>query len=149
MLRLAIIFVFYIFQSTQYSGIILSVIDGDTFILQTTDGNLKIRMDGIDAPEKDQVFGKESKDFLNKYLYKKCIVKTNGIDRYGRMIGTLYIDEININLLSVQEGYSWHYKKYSNNEDLAKAESNAKENKKGLWRYLETIPPWEWRRKEE
>lgn len=146
-MKLLLIFltIFFI-QWPDYQGTILSVTDGDTFVLQTTEGNLKIRLNGIDAPEKDQPYGKESKAFLEKYLYKECFVKTFGVDRYGRTLGTVYIKNQNINLLSVQEGYAWHYKKYSNDEELAQAEEEARKGKRGLWKDRDAVAPWDWRK---
>lgn len=134
-----------IFLLTPILGTLIHVIDGDTFVLQTKQGNLKIRMDGIDAPESDQEFGLEAKEFLNRYLYKMVFVHYNGVDRYGRTIGTLYVDGVNINLLEVREGYAWHYKKYSSDQELARAEEMARVEKKGLWGGDGYIAPWEWR----
>lgn len=129
-------------------GKILRIIDGDTFVLQSEEGNLKIRMDGIDAPEMDQEFGMEAKKFLIRYLYKDVRILPNGVDRYGRTIGTLYDDGTNINLLEVGEGYAWHYKKYSNDQELARAEELARMEKKGLWKNENALSPWEWRKKQ-
>lgn len=129
-----------------YEGKILRVIDGDTYVLQTAEEALKIRMDGIDAPESDQEFGAEAKEFLNKYLYKAAKVIPNGVDRYGRTIGTLFVDGVNINLLMVRDGFSWHYKKYSSDQELARAEEMARKEKKGLWKNEGAISPWEWRK---
>jgi micrococcal nuclease len=143
LILLLIIFSFY--QVKEYSGKIVYVIDGDTFILQTKEERLKIRLDGIDAPEKDQDFGPESKKFLEKYLYKECKVVYKGVDRYGRTIGVLYVDSVNINLQSIQEGFSWHYKKYSSDTVLAEAEVKARIEYKGLWSNTEAIEPWKWR----
>ncbi len=146
MKMLLIFFTILLVQGPDYKGTILSVTDGDTFVLQTTEGNLKIRLNGIDAPEKDQPYGKESKVFLEQYLYKECMLKTYGVDRYGRTLGTLYVKGQNINLLSVQEGYSWHYKKYSKDEELAQAEEEARKGKRGLWKEGDAFAPWDWRK---
>jgi endonuclease YncB( thermonuclease family) len=143
LILLLIIFNFY--QVKEYSGKIVYVIDGDTFILQTTEERLKIRMDCIDAPEKDQDFGSESKNFLERFLYKECKVFSKSSDLYGRTIGMLYVDNINVNLLSIREGFSWHYKKYSSDSVFTRAEIKAREGKKGLWSNSEAIAPWVWR----
>lgn len=119
--------------------------DGDTFVLQTTEGSFKVRMDGIDAPEKDQPFGDESKKFMDKYLYKECLVTVKGYDKYQRALGVLFVDGVNLNLLSVQEGFSWHYKKYSTDKALSDAEISARREKKGLWLNSDVMPPWDWR----
>lgn len=143
---IAIITVFTIYIK-PYEGKILRIIDGDTFVLQMEEGNLKIRMDGIDAPESDQEFGMDAKEFLNQFLYKNVRVFPNGVDKYGRTIGTLYVGSVNINLLEVREGYAWHYKKYSGDQELAIAEELAQREKKGLWGFANVLPPWEWRKR--
>jgi micrococcal nuclease len=131
----------------EYEGKVFRVIDGDTFVLQTTEGNIKVRMDGIDAPERKQCFGKESMEFLNQYIGKDCMLERKGVDRYGRTIGVLWIDHVNINLLMVKEGYAWHFKKYSNDEKLADAEMFARQAKIGLWANDSAVAPWDWRKK--
>ena len=95
--------------SQQYTGSIIRVIDGDTFVFQTIEGSLIIRMYGIDAPERDQPYSKESADFMKQYLNKEAIIKASGVDRYGRTLGILFINCEDINLLSIKCGYFWHY----------------------------------------
>lgn len=130
----------------NYSGTIIKVTDGDTFVFQTEEGSLKIRMEGIDAPEKNQPYGQQSKIFLEKYLYKNGMVKKTGVDKYGRTLGTLFIDGVDINKKSIEEGWSWHYKKYNKDQELAKAEITARNNKKGLWQDNNPVEPWIWRK---
>ena len=149
--RYLIIFCF-VFSSTigctqSYKGTIIRVIDGDTYVFQTTDGSVTVRMQGIDAPERDQPFSMESGEFLTKYLYKEATTKVTGTDRYGRMLGTLYIDGQDINLLSIKNGFSWHYKQYSKDKDYASAEENARRNILGLWGLDNPVPPWNLRKK--
>jgi len=134
-------------QTQSYNGSIIRVIDGDTYVFQTEDGSFTVRMQGIDAPERDQPFSKESNDFLSKYLYKDAITKVTGTDRYGRMLGTLIVNGQDINLQSIKNGFSWHYKQYSKDKDYASAEEQARRNKSGLWKSDNPIPPWEWRKR--
>lgn len=129
----------------KLSGKILRVIDGDTFVFQTAEGSLKVRLDGIDAPELKQPFGLESSSFLKSYLYKKALLESKGVDRYGRTLGVLFVEGSNINLQMVEKGYAWHFKKYSHNKALAKAEVRARKAKLGLWRKGTAVAPWEWR----
>lgn len=129
-----------------YYGTVLRVIDGDTFVLQTKEGSIKVRMNGIDAPEKDQPYGQKSLDFLAKYEGREALVEQQGIDKYGRTLGIIYISNININLLLVKEGFAWHYKQYSTDQSLADAETQAKEASLGLWSDSDPIAPWSWRK---
>jgi endonuclease YncB( thermonuclease family) len=73
------------------SGMVLRIIDGDTFVFQTEEGSLKVRMDGIDAPEKDHAFGLKAKEFLTSYLYKNGKLQYKGVDTYGRTLGVLFV----------------------------------------------------------
>ena len=104
-------------------------------------------MYGTDAPERDQPYSKESSDFLKQYLYKDAILKANGVDRYSRTLGVLYINNEDINLLSIKNGCAWHFKRYSNDIQYSQAEEYAKKNKLGLWALPNPVPPWEWRKK--
>jgi len=78
--------------SQTYHGTILRVIDGDTYVLQTNEGSLVIRLEGIDAPEKDQPYSKESAGFLENYLNRETTVIKTGIDvmveHWGRRLLT-------------------------------------------------------------
>jgi endonuclease YncB( thermonuclease family) len=147
-----ILILFYILslsitQEKEHTGKVSRVIDGDTFELKTSTGTFKVRLDGIDCPEDKQPFSKESKAFLSKFLNMDCKINQKGKDRYGRILGVLRIESVNINLLMVKEGYAWHFKKYSKDAALAEAEIKARENKKGLWKDSKPVAPWEWRKK--
>jgi micrococcal nuclease len=131
--------------SQSYKGMIIRVVDGDTYFFQTANGTLKVRSFGIDAPEGNQPFGKESRDFISKYMHRDAILVTHGHDQYKRTLGTLFIDGLDINLLSVKGGYAWHYKRYFDNKEYAAAQEYAKKNKLGLWGLSNPIPPWNWR----
>jgi endonuclease YncB( thermonuclease family) len=130
----------------SYNGTIIRVIDGDTYVFQTEEGSFTVRMYGTDAPERDQPYSKESADFLKQYLNKEAMLKANGVDRYGRTLAVLFIDGKDINLLSIKNGCSWHFKRYSNDIQYAQAEEYARKNKIGLWKLPNPIPPWEWRK---
>jgi micrococcal nuclease len=150
MKKIGFIFLFlaiYLLCSSQtYHGTILRVIDGDSFIFQTEEGSLRVRLQGIDAPEKDQPFGIESTKFMEGYLNKPADLIYYGLDQYDRTLGTLMVEGQNINLISLKLGFSWHFKKYSKDVDFANAEIYARNNRLGLWKLDNPIPPWEWRK---
>jgi micrococcal nuclease len=127
----------------------IRVIDGDTFVFQTEEGSFTVRMQGTDAPERDQPYSKESADFLKEYLNKETVFKRQGIDRYGRTLGTLFTGDQDINLLSIKGGYALHFRRYSSNIQYAQAEEFARKNKVGLWALPNPIPPWNWRKNEK
>ena len=123
------------------------MIDGDTFIFLTSTGSFTVRMLGIDAPERDQPFSRESSEFLSQYLNKQAVTKVNGTDKDDRSVGTLFVNGRNINLLSIKAGYAWHYKRYSDDKDYAEAEEYAQRNKLKIWSLPNPIPPWSWRQR--
>ena len=130
------------------TGRVIKVADGDTFTLLTADKEqIRIRLHGIDAPEKAQPFSHVSRQFLNDKVYGKNIeVQKMDVEQYGRTIGMVFIDSVNVNEALLQAGLAWHYKKYDKNPDWAKMEEVAKRNRVGLWVEDDAVAPWEWRK---
>jgi len=136
-------------NSSEQAGTVVKIIDGDTFDLLTkAKSTIRIRMNGIDCPERRQDFYKVAKDALAGYIFKKEVRLINtGRDRNKRTIAIVFCNEENINLTMIRNGYAWHYKKYSVDTSLAKAEKQARIRKKGLWKMNNPVPPWEFRKK--
>lgn len=105
-------------------------------------------MFGTDAPERDQPYTKESADFLKQYLNKEATIKANGVDRYGRTLAVLFIDGKDINLQTIKNGYAWHFKRYSSDQQYTAAEEHARKKKIGLWALPNPVPSWSWRKKD-
>tara|TARA_R110000850_G_scaffold145408_4_gene267500 strand:- start:19242 stop:19853 length:612 start_codon:yes stop_codon:yes gene_type:complete len=133
----------------EIHGRVVSVTDGDTMkVLSARNTQTKIRLDGIDAPEKSQPFGGASKKALaQKIADRDVLVISKEKDRYGRTIGVVIIDGRNINREMVAEGYAWAYLKYLTDKRLIKLESEAKASRRGLWALQpdQIQAPWEWR----
>jgi endonuclease YncB( thermonuclease family) len=127
-------------------GKIIYVTDGDTFIFQSDSCKYKIRMLGIDAPEMSQTYGADSRYWLSTYMHKPGTIVLKNIDKYGRHVATLYINNININQLSVRLGKSWYAPQFYKNSAFAYAMDSAKSESKGLWIYSNPIPPWVYRK---
>jgi micrococcal nuclease len=134
-------------KGQTYNGYILSVIDGDTYVFQTETGSLKIRAEGIDAPEYDQHFGDSATAYLKQFIYLDAVVMANGTDRYGRTIGTLYVNGVDINQKLLSSGLAWFYAAYSTNENYRLAEQAARQSMKGLWIQNDPLAPWDWRKR--
>ena len=101
----------------------------------------------IDAPEMNQPYGAQSKNFLNRLLYEKEVTLiAQGEDRYGRVLGNLFSNELNVNMLMVKFGFAWVYDKYAKNSSLYKYQDQAKAENLGLWRAKDPIAPWVWRK---
>jgi len=139
--------------ATTITGKVVGVSDGDTItVLDENKKQYKIRLQGIDAPESSQPFGQTAKQNLSGWVFGKTVkVLIYKKDRYGRELGTVYLDDKDINLEQVKAGLAWHYKKYqseqskSEREEYATAETTARTSKSSLWSEVDAISPDEWR----
>ncbi len=127
---------------------VISVTDGDTIkILDEKNKVYKIRLNDIDAPEKKQAFGNKSKENLSKYIAGENVrVEYYKLDRYKRILGTVYFKDKDINKQQIIDGYAWVYKKYSKNNEYINQERISKNHKRGLWKDEKPIEPWEYRK---
>ena len=128
---------------------VVGVADGDSItVLAPGNQQVKIRLHGIDCPESGQAFGKRAKQFTSNQCFGKTITyRKVDIDRYGRTVATVYLDDgRELNLEIIRAGYAWHYRRYSDRQDYAEAEEQARAEKLGLWSDPHAKPPWEWRR---
>jgi len=151
-------FLFLLFTSShchadQLIGVVVGVSDGDTIHVLAENTEHKIRLLGIDAPEKEQPYGQASKKSLSDQIYNQSVVVDwKKLDRYGRKVGKVLINGVDANLVQVKRGLAWHYKKYENeqpSEDrsaYANAEVEARQTKTGLWQEPNPVPPWDWRK---
>jgi endonuclease YncB( thermonuclease family) len=149
------------------AGKVVGVSDGDTItVLDSGKQQHKIRVAGIDAPEKDQPFGQRSKENLARLVFGKEVdVQWVKYDRYQRIVGKVMVAEPNCQradcnktldagLGQVTAGFAWWYRKYAkeqSSEDARSyetAEQEARTRSVGLWRDADPVPPWDWRRKD-
>lgn len=135
-------------QTGKLTGKVIHIVDGDTFDLLTKDTvKIRIRLNGIDCPERKQDYYQVCKDALSKYIIGKNVTLiTHGRDRWRRVIADVYVNKQYINLKMVENGYAWHFKKYSKDKNLAKAEENAKIKKLGIWKMKNPEAPWNHRK---
>lgn len=138
------------------TGKVIRVADGDTITVRDEAGRKhRVRLQGIDAPEKQQRFGQACKRSLTEKVIGEIVtVEYEDEDRYGRILGTVYFGERNLNLEQVEEGCAWFYRYYAKDipEDLAQAyyeaEVEATASEEGLWQQRDPTPPWEFRREQ-
>ena len=134
-------------------GKVIGVTDGDTItVLTPMKAQIKVRLAEIDAPEKDQPYGQTSKKFLSAMVFNKEVtIFYEAKDRYGRMIGRVWLGKVDVNLQLVRNGTAWAYRKYLKDEAILKAEEEARNDKVGLWGLQEDqiMAPWEWRHKDK
>ncbi len=129
-------------------GKAVRIIDGDTFDLLVGTTTHRIRLAGIDAPEKKQDFGNVSKQLLGKLCSNQTLtVVVTDVDRNKRKIAEVYTEQkLWINKELIAKGMAWHFKKYSSNKELANAELSARKQKAGLWSLKNPVAPWDWRK---
>lgn len=129
------------------TGKVIKVADGDTVTLLVEKKSYRVRLQGIDAPEAQQPFGQAAKKALSEKVFgHRVTVRWDEKDRYGRLLGQIYLGEVWVNQLMVQDGYAWHYTHYSKDSRLARSQRLAKEGSRGLWAREQAIAPWDWRR---
>ncbi len=135
-------------------GRVVGVADGDTVtILDASQRQHKIRLAGIDAPEKGQAFGRWSKQALSDMVFgQDVVVAYSKKDRYGRIVGRITADGLDVNLELVREGAAWVYRQYlrelpePDRQHYLDAEEEARSDAAGLWRDADPAPPWAWRK---
>jgi Staphylococcal nuclease homologue/Excalibur calcium-binding domain len=123
------------------------VSDGDTLIVLTPEKQqIKVRLAEIDAPEKSQAYGQRSKQSLSDLAYnKQARVEQQDRDRYGRVVGKVYVDSLDVNAEQVKRGMAWVYRQYNRDKSLLALEQEAKNTQRDLWSEPNAIPPWEYR----
>jgi micrococcal nuclease len=132
-----------------FTGRVVGVADGDT-VTVLLEGNRpqKIRLAGIDAPEKNQAFGSRAKQALSEKIFNRTVtVVSNSTDRYRRWVCDIHFEDRWINREMIAEGWAWWYHQYSTSKILAQAETDAHAQKRGLWSDAQPQPPWDFRRK--
>lgn len=130
----------------SFSGRCVGVTDGDTLTVLKGRVPVKIRLDGIDAPERRQPFGRAAKSALARLVYdKQAQVRGTDLDRYGRLLARVQVDGNDASLYLVRLGLAWHFKKYSDDAELATAERSARMRRLGLWSVPAPEPPWDFR----
>lgn len=129
-----------------FDGKVIKVIDGDTItILTQNKEQIRVRLYGIDAPEKKQAYGDVSKKALSNMIAGKQVeIKEHGRDIYKRVLGAIFLNNVDINAKMVSNGYAWAFIKYS--KKYVEQEQFARKNKKGLWQDKNAIAPWEFRK---
>lgn len=135
-------------------GTVVGVSDGDTLtVLDSARLQHKVRLAGIDAPEKGQPFGTRAKQSLSECAFGRNVsVVGDKLDRYGRLVGKVVVGGADCNLLQVQRGLAWHYKRYQSEQPAqdriaySQAEDQAREHRAGLWHDPAPLAPWEYRR---
>lgn len=154
---------FYLPAFADVTGVVVGVADGDTVtVLDAAKTQHKVRVAGIDAPEKAQPFGQRAKQRMSALVFGKvCRLEGDKRDRYGRTVAKVWVSPpdcqgcpltLDVGLAVLTSGLAWHYKKYQNEqspedrERYAFAEDEARSKRAGLWTEADPVPPWDWRK---
>ena len=119
----------------------VKVADGDTITVLASNVQHKVRLSGIDAPEKRQAFGEASRRHLASLVAGKDVkVEWTNKDRYGRILGIVWASVpadgtevtpcVDVNLRMIQDGFAWHYSNFDNTQSYADAEAAARTAKR-------------------
>ena len=121
--------------------------DGDTVKLKDSAYEYKLRITDIDAPERNQTYGKKSRRALMDFCAEATIyVAISGTDRYGRKLGKLLCNQQDVSIHMVKYGHAWFNNRFSMDYSLALLQDEARKNKLGLWQSQQPTPPWVWRK---
>ena len=131
------------------SGRVVAIADGDTLTVLTKGREqVRVRLSDIDTPERRQPYGQRARERLSDLAFGKQVqVVVRDTDRYGRTVGRVWADGMDVNAAMVRDGAAWVYRRYSQDEGLRQAEDEARTARRGLWGLpeAERTPPWEWR----
>lgn len=135
-------------KEEEITAKVIKVIDGDSIKVRTAEGKeYEIQIEGTDAPELKQEYGKESSEALKKMVFDSDVrVSWKKKDNFDRPLAQVYRGDKHINAEMISSGNAWHFKRYNQSQALADLEIQAKKEKKGLWKLENPITPWDYRK---
>src|SRR5215471_6445926 len=136
-------------SAEQFTGKVVGISDGDTISVLREGKAVKVRLHGVDTPEKAQAFGTQARKFTSDMVFQQTVtVIVQNTDRYGRLVGDVLLpDGRSLNQELVKAGMAWWYRPYAPNDImLAQLEAEARAAKRGLWADAHPVPPWQWRK---
>jgi endonuclease YncB( thermonuclease family) len=130
----------------DFCGRVVKVHDGDTVTVLVGGVERRVRLVGIDAPERGQPYASASRRGLAARVGGRIVkVIERGTDSYGRTLGRVLVAGSDANAAQIRDGYAWVYRRFENDPALIAQEAEAKAAGRGLWRDPEPVPPWVWR----
>lgn len=128
---------------------VIGMADGDTFTAMKGQEKVRVRLEGIDCPERGQPYGNRARKILGEMVFGNMVrLEEHGKDRYGRILAVVWLDDgrcVNEEMLHL--GLAWHYKRYNQDPRWAGLEEEARQARRGLWADMHPVAPWEWRSK--
>ena len=143
----AVALLFSQFHGKKVEGEVVAVLDGDTIEVMREGKAQRVRLYGVDCPEKRQPYGRAAKQFTSSLCFGKVVsVRVVDKDRYGRLVGDVTLpDGRGLNRELVRAGLAWWYRAYSKDSTLKDLEDEARSARRGLWADKNPTPPWEYR----
>jgi len=136
-----------VFSQPASSAEITNFYDGDTVKIIDAGFEYKLRITDIDAPERNQAYGKKSRRALMQLCSGASVyVAISGTDKYGRKLGKLRCNNQDVSTYMIQNGHAWFYERYSMDVSLLYQQQQARTNKLGLWKSKKPMQPWVWRK---
>jgi len=141
-------------NAVERVGVVVRVADGDTLTLLDDGGAMhRVRIDGIDAPERKQPYGDRARQSLVELTQGRgARAECAKSDRYGRDVCRVTVEGIDVGLEQVRRGLAWHYVKYAHEQapeargEYARVQEQARAMRIGLWSLDAPMPPWDYRR---
>ncbi len=148
LLLLLVGFNFQVVSAEEFNARVIAVMDGDTVMVLRNSSKIKVRLANIDAPEKAQPFGMESRQaLLNRVLQKQVHVNSQAMDSYGRMVAEISVAGRSVNEEQVRNGMAWEYSHFHRNPRYLALQSEAQRAQRGLWAQAgKPLPPEQWRK---
>jgi endonuclease YncB( thermonuclease family) len=129
--------------SDEREGRCVGVTDGDTITVLFGEQPVRVRLEGIDAPERGQPYSASAKRHLSALVFDEAVrVRVVELDRYGRVVGRVLAGNVDTSVSLVESGLAWHYTRYSDDPELAAAEIAARAAERNLWSLRDPLPPW-------
>jgi endonuclease YncB( thermonuclease family) len=133
----------------EFAARVVSITDGDTLVVLRDKQQVRIRLHGIDSPERAQPYGTRARQFTGELAHQRDVtVVVRDYDRYGRVVAEIILpDGRNLNYEIVRAGFAWWYRQYARgDETLERLEREARDARRGLWADSAPVPPWQWRK---
>lgn len=136
-------------SAATLAGRVVAVHDGDTITLLIDRREVRVRLAGIDAPERGQPYASASRKALaSRIAGREVGIDKRGQDAFGRTLGVVIIDGVDVNRAQVADGWAWVFRRYTNDPSLRAAENEARSGRRGLWAGAHPVPPWAWRERQ-
>ena len=145
---LAVLVIAWPIAADGWTGLVVKARDGDDLVIRRDGRQVRVRLWGIDCPEKSQAFGEDARRFLEMLAVGRTVtVETLECGRYGRQISQVTADGKSLSRELVRAGLAWHFRRYAPHaRDLEQLQDEARSARRGLWIQPNPVPPWKHRK---